>query len=276
MHFLKLSTLGFLLLFGAAKSSFSQKINFYGARNESLARATVALTDSWSLFYNPAGLVFHQTKLAAGFQSKYATLGINDGAFGITFPIKETALGFGASYFGDQLLNKSKITGAIAHKIGKTRLGIKTAYEQISIKEIGYKGIFTIDIGGQISLNEQINIGMAITNINQAKFDTLSLISSNTSIQVGVNYHPHKQLTLLAQVEKDIEYPAILRIALEYTISKLVLIRTGVLPSPVAAFAGVGLQSSNFNLDLVGSYQQSIGWSGGLSIGVPLFTTNEK
>ncbi len=256
--------------------AFAQEATFYGAKNESLARATVALSDSWALFYNPAGLVFNHAEIVAGYQSKYTYLGIDDGAFGFTFPIKNTALGIGASYFGDNLLSKTKAVGAIAHKIGKTTLGIKTTYDQLRIEEIGSKGIFYFDIGGQITISEELIIGLVINNINQAKFDTLSLSSPNTSVQVGFNYHPHNKLTLLAQVEKDISNPALLRLGLEYAVSKHVNIRTGITPSPTAAFAGFGLNWVKIKLDLVGSYQQTLGWSGGLSIGVPLLISNEE
>lgn len=255
---------------------FSQEATFYGARNESLAKATVALSDSWALFYNPAGLVFNQAEIVAGYQSKYTYLGIDDGAFGFTFPIKNTALGIGASYFGDNLLSKTKAVGAIAHKIGKTTLGIKTTYDQLRIEEIGSKGIFYLDIGGQITISEELIIGLVINNINQAKFDTLSLSSPITSVKVGINYHPHDKLTLLAQVEKDISNPTLLRLGLEYAVSKHVIIRTGITPSPTAAFAGLGLGWAKIKFDLVGSFQQTLGWSGGISIGIPILNSNEE
>ncbi len=274
MYFKIIVSLIFLDVLSTSKSN-SQEANFYGARNEALARSTVALNDSWALFYNPAGLVFNQTEIIAGYQSKYISLGINDGAFGFTFPIKNTALGIGASYFGDNLLSKSKAVAAVAHKIGKTSLGIKTTYEQIRIDEIGSKGIIYIDIGGQIIITEQVSIGMVINNLNQAKFDTLSLSSPNTNVQVGINYHPHSKLTLLAQVEKNISNPAILRLALEYAVSSNVQVRTGFLPSPASAFAGIGFNWANMKLDLAGSYQQQLGWSGGLSIGVPIQKSDE-
>lgn len=249
---------------------YSQEANFYGARNEALARGTVALNSSWALFYNPAGLNYNQLEVVAGYQSKYVSLGIDDGAFGFTFPIGNTALGIGASYFGDNLLSKTKLTTGVAHHIGKTSLGIKTTYEQLRIDEIGSKGIFYFDIGGQIIISDQISIGMVLSNLNQAKFDTLTLSAPTTAVQVGVNYHPHDKLTLLAQVEKNIENPAIIRFGMEYKITQQVSIRTGLIPTPAAAFGGIGFEWINIELDIVGSFQQSLGWSGGLSIGVPL------
>lgn len=266
----------FIYLLVNSFTVFSQEAIFYGARNESLARATIALNDSWALFYNPAGLVYHKTKLMAGYQSKYTVLGINDGVFGFTFPIKYTALGIGASYFGDNLLSKTKLIAAAAHRIGKTSLGIKTTYDQLRVKEIGSNSILYIDIGGQIIITKQLTIGMTINNINQAKFDTLALSSPNTVVQLGIDYHPHDKLRLLAQVEKNILNPAVLRLALEYAVSANVIIRTGIIPSPTAVFVGTGFHSLKINIDLVGSYQQSLGWSGGISIGVPISTAYEE
>jgi len=265
----------FIFILHNTLNAFSQEANFYGARNEGLARTTVALNDSWALFYNPAGLVFNQVGIVAGYQSKYTSLGIDDGAFGFTFPIKNTALGVGASYFGDNLLSKSKVVTAVAHKIRKTSLGIKATYDQLRIDEIGSKGIIYIDIGGKIIITDQVTIGMVINNLNQAKFDTLALSSPTTNVQVGINYHPHSKLTLLAQVEKNISNPAILRLALEYAVSSNVAVRTGFLPSPASAFAGIGLNWAKVKLDLAGSYQQQLGWSGGLSIGIPIQNPDE-
>lgn len=234
MNLDKLTCLCINLICFSSSFLLAQEANFYGARNESLARATIAVSDSWALFYNPAGLVYGNTELVAGYQTKYTPLGINDGVFGFTFPIKNTALGIGASYFGDNLLSKSKLIATVAHSIGKTSLGIKTTYNQLRIDKIGSKGIIYIDIGGKISISDQFDIGMVITNINQAKFDTLSLSSPNTSVQVGINFHPHEKLLLLTQIEKNISNPALIRIGLEYLISNYVAVRTGIIPSPAA------------------------------------------
>lgn len=264
----------FLLIISCLKS-FSQEASFYGARNESLANAAVALSDSWALFYNPAGLMFNQVEVLAGYQSKYTALGLNDGSFGFTFPIKNTALGIGASYFGDQLLSKSKLVASLAHKIGVTSLGLKTTYEQLRVDEIGSKGTIYIDIGGQIIISKQVTLGMVISNLNQAKFDTLSLSSPTTNVQVGLNYHPHKKLILLAQIEKPVSSSFLLKFGLEYLVSNTVSIRTGLTPSPTSAYAGIGIDWQRMNLDLVGSYKDHLGWSGGVSIGIPIAFKNE-
>ena len=263
-------------LFVVALNTYSQEANFYGAKNESLARATVALSNSWSLFNNPSGLPYHHKELLVGYQNKYVALGIHDGVFGFVFPIHNTVVGIGAMYFGDELLNKSKITGAVAHKIGKTSLGLKATYDQIRIDKLGTKGILLLDIGGQMVISDQVIIGMTITNLNQAKFDTLGISRPATSVQIGVNYHPHNKLIILTQIEKDIYYPTALRIALEYFISPNVSVRTGVLPSPTSAFAGFGFKWQFINLDLVSSYQQPLGWSSGFSIGFTFDQSNEN
>lgn len=276
MSRIRIFSIASVLYFCSNTLIFSQEANYNGARNESLGRATVALTDSWALFYNPAGLVYNQTYVFTGYQSKYIELGINDGAFGFVFPIQQTALGIGASYFGDNILNKSKVIGSIAHKIGKTSLGIKSTYDQISIKELGSKGIFYFDIGGQINIGQQVTIGMALENINQAKFDTLSISQPNTLIKIGVNYHPHEKLTLLAQVEKDISNSTLLKLGMEYRIMKHVSVRTGIVPSPVSAFTGFGFNWTKIDLDFVGSYQQYLGWSAGFSFGIPINKTYEE
>ena len=266
----------FTLLIITGCFSFAQEANFNGARNESLAGATVALQTSWSLFTNPSGIGYHEKTLMVGYQSKYVQLGIHDGAFGFTFPVQNTALGMGVAYFGDELLSKSKAIASAAHKIGKTTLGAKVTYEQWRISELGSKGIFYVDIGGQMEITHQFSIGMVLTNLTQSKFDTLSYNSPVTKVQVGINYHPHENLILLAQIDKDVSNPALLRIGMEYKVSSLVIVRTGVMPNPTSGFAGLGLHWQQLRLDLSGSYQQNLGWSGSVSIDIPLTMSNAK
>lgn len=254
----------------------AQEADFNGSRNEAVAEATVALETGWSLFTNPSGMVYHEKIVMAGYQSKYIQLSIHDGAFGFVFPIQNTAMGVGVAYFGDELLNKSKAVVSAAHKIGKTSLGIKTAYEQWQISELGSKGIFYLDIGGQMDITNQLTLGMVITNLNQAKFDTLSYNSPITTLKVGLSYHPHDKLILLAQVEKDVSNPAILRLGLEYMASQHIALRTGVLPNPTSAFVGLGLLWQSFHIDLSGAYLQTLGWTGSVSIDIPLTKKDEK
>ncbi|MCB0495828.1 MAG: hypothetical protein KDC79_06810 [Cyclobacteriaceae bacterium] len=265
-----------LLLLLAGTYSYAQEANFNGARNESLAEATVALQTGWSLFTNPSGMNYHEKVLMAGYQSKYVQLGIHDGAFGFTFPVNNTALGIGVAYFGDELLSKTKAIASASHKIGKTSLGIKTTYEQWNINELGSKGIFYVDIGGQMVITDQFTIGMVITNLNQAKFDTLNYASPVTEVKVGINYHPHEKLLLLAQLEKDVSNPALLRLGIEYLVSPNIALRTGILPNPTSGFAGIGFNWKHLFLDLSGSYQQNLGWSGSISFDVPLKKGDEK
>ena len=255
---------------------YAQEADFNGSRNEALAEATVALETGWSLFTNPSGMVYQEKIVMAGYQSKYVQLGIHDGAFGFVFPIQNTAMGLGVAYFGDELLSKSKAVASAAHKIGKTSLGIKATYEQWRISELGAKGIFYLDIGGQMEITNQFTIGMVITNLNQAKFDTISYNSPITTVKVGINYHPHNKLSVLAQVEKDVSNPALLRLAMEYQISSHIYIRTGVLPTPTSGFAGLGLNWPLLQLDLAGSYQQDLGWSGSVSMDITFTKRDEK
>lgn len=266
-----------LLLFVLQIStSYGQETNFNGSRNSSLAEATVGLSSSWSLFTNPAGMEYHKKEVLIGYQSKYIDLGIHDGAFGFAFPVKNTQAGLGVAYFGDELLNKIKAISSVAHTIGKTSLGIKTSYEQWSISELGSKAIVYFNLGGQMEISKQIIVGMELSNLNQAKFDTLTLSSPVTSVKAGLNYHPHDKLLLLAQVEKDLNNPALLRLGMEYLITPILAFRTGLLPSPATGYSGIGLDWPQLHFDLAGSYQQEIGWSGSFSIDVPLFGSNEE
>lgn len=257
-------------------SSMAQEPNFYGARYEAMGRSGVAVNDYWGMFYNPASMPFSKMHLMASYQSKYTSLGINDGAFGFSFPISATALAVGVSYFGDQLLNKTKAVAAVAHNVGITTLGLKATYDQLKVAEVGSQGIFYVDLGGRITIGDQVTVGMVLANLNLAKFDSLSTSLPSSMVQLGFTYHPHSKLIVAASVEKDLINPAVLRMGFEYMISTNIVIRTGVVPTPSAGYLGLGIYWGSMKLNLTGAYQQHIGWSGGLSIGIPISMSHEE
>ena len=252
--------------------SFAQGVGFTDARGLALARTTSVISDSWSIINNPAGLAKtgDSTQLLAGYQNRYVNMGIHDGTIGIAIPVKSFTPALAVSFFGDELLNESRIAIGAGHKIGVAQLGLRFNYHQIQLRGYGSAQAFSVDLGGIFELSQQLYLGMLITNINQAKFNSEQMNRLPIGLAVGLSYRPNKSLLLNFEVDKKIEEALDFRFGLEYLINNTIIFRTGLSAAQPTAHLGFGFNLNAIRLDLAGQYQSVLGFTGCFSISIRL------
>ena len=266
----------FVLLFLAcwtfALSGFTQRITTNNARSVGLGNTAVVLSDSWSVVNNPAGLakVTHGSQLLLSYHNQYINLGIHDGIIGVLLPIKHFTPAVSISFFGDELLSENRISLAAGHQIGMAQLGLRLNYHQVQVQGYGSTQAVSLDMGGIFELSNHVLLGIAITNLTQSKFSTEGLSRVPSSVALGISYLPNKNLILNVQVDKTLKEAMDMRFGLEYVITPIFTFRTGLSAQQPAAYLGIGLDLSPFLIDLASQYQNSLGFSGGFSVGIQI------
>ena len=87
-----------------------------------------------------------------------------------------------------------------------------------------------------------------------------------TVLRLGLSFTPTKQILLVAEAEKDIELPTLIKAGLEYQIVKNFYLRTGLTSKLNNAHFGFGFQSKQFIFDYALSSHSALGFSNHLSI----------
>ena len=82
---------------------------------------------------------------------------------------------------------------------------------------------------------------------------------------MGVLYTPLSELSLLAQYDKDLDDPGVLKFGIEYTINALVL-RTGLLTMPIKPSFGIGFHHKSLLIDYGMQSHQVLGNSHAFSL----------
>lgn len=238
-----------------------------GARIASLGYTGATSSDEYSVFNNPAGLSeIEATKALAGFENRFGIAGLNNLGAAIVSPLPIGSGGISLFRFGDDLYNEQVISMTYSHSIGITQLGAKLNYMQFHLEGFGTKGVFVVDFGGITALLPDFKVGAYIRNINQAKLSNFQDERVPTLLNLGFSYKANKKVLLNTEIEKDIDFPASLKIGFEYEFLKKFAARLGVKTNEFSSFFGLGFKSPLLTIDYAIAHNFLLGSSHQASI----------
>lgn len=255
--------IAFLAVF-SANIFFSQGWNPVGARSMSLANASVCLNDVWSFHHNPGALAgIKQTSVGVSYENRYLLKEMQAQAFVLAHPIKKGVLSLGAQTFGQSLYRTARVgLGYSLQLSDKISAGVQINYLSTRITNYGQKGNISGEFGVLGKINDKVNIGFSVLNLNRAKLADFQDDRFSTFLRVGVSYTVSSKVLVLAEVEKEIESKVRPKGAMEYQFSDKFFLRAGFAANPIEFTFGTGFVfSKQFKLDLGSAWDQQLGWS---------------
>lgn len=240
-----------------------------GGRSASMANASVALTDFWSLQNNQAGLAFYNhSACGVYFENRYMVKEMSLKAGGVVLPVKAGVFGLNLTYFGYPKYNESKLGLAYARSFGNAlSVGVQLDYLLTSIAEnYGKKGIATFEIGLMSKINANLTIGAHIFNPVQAKLTDYNNERIPAIIRLGAAYSFDENILVSVEAEKDTQMDPILKCGLEYRIIKPVYVRGGISTNPGIFSFGFGIDYKKLQVDFSSSVHNVLGYSPQISL----------
>jgi len=240
-----------------------------GGRSASMAGASVALSDFWSLQNNQAGLAFYN-RFAAGayYENRFLTKELSLKSGGVVLPVNRGVFGFKVSYFGYSMYNESKFGLAYARRLGeKIAVGVQLDYLLTSFgNDYGSKGLATFEVGILSKINEHLTLGAHVFNPINAKLAEYGDERIPAIIRVGASYAFDDKLMATAEVEKETEFDPVAKFGIEYRIIEEIYVRGGIASNPGLYAFGFGVNLKNLKLDFSSSVHQVLGFSPQISM----------
>lgn len=241
-----------------------------GARAISFGGAYAGVnSDPWTLFSNPAGISGLKTPSAGLFlRNSYLVNELNELAFVGVFPFGEThKVGLGVSSYGFNLYRESLVSLAYAITLyEKFHLGAQINMKQLSLSEYGNAQAFYVNVGGVFAISKEFQVGFSVKNANQARIGTVNPEKIPSFLSAGVSYQPDKNVTIVADVSKQVDFPISFRGGIEYRFVKSFSARVGISSEPTRFASGLSFYWNNLRLDFAGEYHQQLGVTPSLSV----------
>ncbi len=246
-----------------------------GARSWGIGNATVAIADKQSIFNNPAGLGFLTNHfISTSYHNRYSIAGLNTFSLGGNYNTKFANIGLGVERFGDKLYHEEKMGLALAKSTNRVSLGVKVSYLQAAVEGLAVKQTVLTEFGVIAKLSSTLQLGFCGYNLTGAGLFASQRVP--TVLRLGLAYQPTKQLLLVGEAEKDIIFPTLYKIGLEYQIVKNFYLRTGITSKISNVHFGIGFQAKQFIFDYAASSHSILGFSHHLTLAYQLGKAQQK
>jgi len=258
----------FIVIFGQHVSAF-EGYSTIGARSAALGRASVTLSDFWSIHNNPSGIAL-QLKPAAGiaYENRYQMKELSLKSAAFVLPVNFGVLGLSFNQFGYKAYNENKIGLAYARSFGPMlRLGLQLDYLSSRFSE-GYEGSnhVTFEFGVQSDLTDKLTAAALIFNPIGVKRSDLTNERIPVVMRIGLGYRFTEELSAIAEIEKQTDFGPDGRFGIEYKINEKFYARTGVAVNPGLFTFGAGWHTGRLHIDIAAAMHQVVGTTAQVSL----------
>lgn len=224
----------------------------HGSSVIAMGGASVAsVNDPWTAFSNPGGLSTIDSRLLSLYYSPqpFGLKELAQGSFSFIEPTPAGTLAASGSRFGFELYREVDLQVSFGGNINDMlAAGASVHYYHLSIERYGSAQTFGVDVGVLAHLTDEIRWGFAAFNVNAPIIGRAREKLPQVFV-TGVGYSPIPEVTLAADLEKDIRYQAELHGGVQYSFLDLVAVRVGTTSDPSVLSAGVGIHYSVVQLD---------------------------
>jgi len=234
----------------------------------SMGKTAFARKDINALFGNQAGLVhLKSSSVSINTERRFNIGELASHSAGFAIPTSAGTFGLVVNYFGFSEFNEQKVGLAYARKLGKRiSFGAQFDYIGTRINEFGNTNTYTVELGILASISNKIDLGAHFFNpigVDRGIEDE----PLENVLSFGLNYRPSPKLSLMADVEAELDFAPRYKIGIDYSFSDVFHLRVGAHTEPTTLSLGVGLQlGESFKIDLATSYQTILGITPGLGL----------
>lgn len=232
--------------------------------SSSAAGTSVADTENWSPFHNPASLskqMFPQ--LSVQVENRYIITSLSTKCFSIAYPTNHFATGLVFSHFGFSLYHEMMLGLAFARSFSeKFNIGVQfnyyTAYFSSSNR---YFGTFFPQIGLNFPLHKNLHLGFHIYNPFQVKLlSDLTTKPLPAIFSLGLSTRFSPDFTWRIQADKEISSNYRFASALDYLLKEKFSFQVGAYGYEYLIMCiGLGCHFSHFSVDLASEMHPLLG-----------------
>jgi len=261
----RISIVIFLLAFFGKHSIRSAENYLPGSRFAAMANASVMIPDIWSVSHNQAGLAYLQKiNISFHYENRFIVPEYGLKAVAASIPTKPGSFGFSFNYFGYSKYHETKTGLAYSKLFGnKFSAGVQINYHTVFISE-NYGKSYAISVEGGFMYQpvENLFIGAHIFNPSRSKYNTLDGDEYlPVSFRFGVGYNLVNRVMLALETQKEINFPAIWKLGIEFEALENLYLRGGLNSYPTGGSFGIGYEIVGLRADLAFSFHPQLGFT---------------
>jgi len=205
-----------------------------------------------------------------GGQRRFAIAGLNNFIAGTALPTKAGTFGLALNYFGNTAYSEQKIGLGYGRKLfDKLALGAQFDFINFQSELFGNQPNVTFEIGLMAEVTKQFFVGAHVFSPVQIEIVEDEYIPS--VIKGGFKYIASEYLNIVAEVEKDIQFPARFKAGIDYELADNLYVRAGVQTQPVLLTFGAGFNwQETLLINFASTFHQDLGFTPSIGVSTNL------
>jgi hypothetical protein len=245
--------------------------NGRGTKAIALANAFVALADNpWAVSYNPAGLVQIRTPELATFYvpQQFGIPELRTISLSAAYAVNPGTVGAFVEQFGFDLYRTTNIgLGYGVNLESGVSVGAAINVERTAIARYGVSNDVTLDVGLLGRPLDKLTIGFCLKNITAARIG-LNHERLPQYLAIGTGYSPFKNFCLATEVEKDVQFPLVVKAGIEERFFEFLSLRCGVANNPDKFSAGIAIRYASIEFGYAGYSHSDLGWTHQIEVAI--------
>jgi len=253
-----------ILLVASCSTLFAHENNGRGVKAVALADAFVAVADNpWAVYYNPAGLVQLRSPQACVFYvpQQFGIPLLNTKALAGGWNMNPCVIGAFVEQFGFDLYQTTDVAIGVGIVAGAgISAGATVNVERVAIERYGASTNETVGVGLLGRPFDNVAIAFALRNL------TATTIGVNRErlpqcLLFGLCFTPFEDFRLVSEMEKDLQFPLVIKAGIEQKVLGFLSFRCGVANNPDKFSAGIAIQYSSIEFGYAGYSHPDLGWT---------------
>ena len=235
-----------------------------GGRSNSMANASVAISDLWAFHHNPGALAdVEKVSIGFSYENRFLLKELQSQGLVYVQPLKKGVLSVGAQLYGFNEYRTYRFGAGYCLKLSEMfSAGVQLNYQGIRLNEnYGSKNTVTAELGLLAKITENWKIGISVFNLGRAKLSDYQDDRFSTLFRMGSSYTFSKKVIVAVEAEKSIDFPLRFKTGLDYQLVKNFYFRAGFATQPIELTFGFGYKFKSIQLDIGSAYHQQLGWS---------------
>ncbi len=233
-----------------------------GARSLALGGCGLTFTDVHAAWSNPAGLAEVQTLSASAYtEQRFLLSELRAVGAAVAVPAGAGAFALTTGFFGFSAYSEQRLGLAYARRlfeglhVGGQFIGLNT-----SIEGYGSRFLLTFELGVHGRISRVLWLAARVLGPVRVAIRPDQYLP--TALHFGLRYEVATTVHLLAELEKDIRFPARVRTGLEYRPVSALHLRLGLATQPSLVTFGAGYHlRAGVRVDVAVQYHQFLGFS---------------
>ncbi len=242
---------------------FAQVPNQIGARANGLANSTLLVDDVWSTKNNVGAMgQLTQTSVGIAYQNRFLVNELSNQSLAFNYHLSDKSnIGLYFQQTGFSLYRQLQTGLAYGMKLADNfSVGVSLNFHRVAFGDIyGSVNAMSASLGLMYALNNNLDIGLNIQNINRTKLNDYQDERFPTLFNIGLKYKFSQGAFWSVEAEKDIMHPINIKSGIEILTHDIFVVRFGMNTYPFQAGFGAGLKLKQFNLDIASTWHSTLG-----------------